>query len=86
MYSLTINLWINLEVEPYDKEKRDNEDYYVDKDFWSDGIGKETWYRVKMFNDHAKGIVCNDCSVENGDGRKIVKPLGSTNYFYYEDM
>lgn len=75
-----------IEVEPYDKEKRDNEDYYVDKDFWSDGIGKETWYSVKMFNDHEKGIVCNDCSVENGDGRKIVKPLGSTNYFYYEDM
>lgn len=76
-----------IEVEPYDKERVDGEDYYVDKDFWSDSIGKETWYRVKMFNDHAKGIVCNNCSVTDGvDGRKIVKPLGSTNYFYYEDM
>ena len=76
-----------IEVEPYEKERRDNEDYYVDKDFWSDGIGKETWYRVKMFNDHEKGIVCNNCSVTDGeDGRKVVTPLGDTTYFYYQDI
>lgn len=76
-----------IEVEPYEKERRDGEDYYIDKDFWSDGIGKETWYRVKMFNDHEKGIVCNNCSVTDGeDGRKVVTPLGDTIYFYYQDI
>ena len=76
-----------IEVEPYDKERRDGEDYYVDKDFWSDGIGKETWYSVKMFNDHEKGIVCKDCSVADGrSGRKFVTPLDDTKYFYYQDI
>ena len=76
-----------IEVEPYDKERRDGEDYYVDKDFWSDGIGKETWYSVKMFNDHEKGIVCKDCSVADGrSGRKFVTPSDDTEYFYYQDI
>lgn len=76
-----------IEVEPYDKERRDGEDYYVDKDFWSDGVGKETWYSVKMFNDHEKGIVCKDCSVADGrSGRKFVTPLDDTKYFYYQDI
>ena len=76
-----------IEVEPYDKERRDGEDYYVDKDFWSDGIGKETWYSVKMFNDHEKGIVCKDCSVADGNGgRKFVTPSDDTKYFYYQDI
>lgn len=76
-----------IEVEPYDKERRDGEDYYVDKDFWSDGVGKETWYSVKMFNDHEKGIVCKDCSVADGNGgRKFVTPSDDTKYFYYQDI
>lgn len=76
-----------IEVEPYDKERRDGEDYYVDKDFWSDGIGKETWYSVKMFNDHENGIVCKNCSVADGrSGRKFVTPLDDTKYFYYQDI
>lgn len=76
-----------IEVEPYDKERRDGEDYYVDKDFWSDGIGKETWYSVKMFNDHENGIVCKDCSVADGNGgRKFVTPSDDTKYFYYQDI
>lgn len=76
-----------IEVEPYDKERRDGEDYYVDKDFWSDGVGKETWYSVKMFNDHENGIVCKDCSVADGNGgRKFVTPSDDTKYFYYQDI
>ena len=67
-----------IEVEPYEKERVNGEDYYVDKDFWSDSNGKQTWYSVKMFNDHTKkdkDRVGRDCSVTDGaDGRKIVTP------------
>lgn len=77
-----------IEVEPYETERIDGKDCYVDEDFWVGENAKDkTWYQVKMFNDHESGSVCKDCKVTDGEnGREYVTESGDTRYFYYGEM
>lgn len=76
---------VMIEVEPYEKVKEGDTEYYVDKDFWKDETGKETWYNVKMFNDHTTGSKkeCYDCTISQEDDKEYVTPGEKSKYFYY---